>query len=79
MISQFAQNEQYMNAVERVLFYSDLPPEGNAGITVKPPAYWPSSGEIKFSNVELAYREDLPLILRGINFYVHPGEKVEIA
>jgi len=67
-----------MNAVERVLFYSELPSEGNTGITVNPPVDWPRSGDIKFSNVELAYREHLPLVLKGIGFHVKPGEKVGI-
>jgi hypothetical protein len=31
---------------------------------------------IKFTNVKLAYREGLPLFLKGINFEINPGEKV---
>jgi ATP-binding cassette, subfamily C (CFTR/MRP), member 1 len=31
---------------------------------------------IKFTGVELAYREGLPLVLKGISFEVVPGEKV---
>lgn len=77
MVSQFAQNEQNMNAAERVLVYTALPPEGDTHTPNDPPACWPENGEIKFIGVELAYR-DLPLVLKGINFEVKPGEKVVI-
>jgi ABC-type multidrug transport system fused ATPase/permease subunit len=76
MVQQFAQNEQNMNAVERVLVYTELPPEGDTQTPNDPPASWPEKGEIKFREVELAYREGLPLVLKGINFRVAPGEKV---
>jgi len=65
-----------MNAVERVLVYTDLPPEGDAQTPNDPPTCWPENGEIKFMEVELSYREGLPLVLKGISFEVKPGEKV---
>ena len=76
MVTQFAQNEQNMNAVERVLVYVDLPPEGAAKTPNDPPPSWPSKGEIKFRDVSLAYRQGLPLVLNGVNFEVRAGEKV---
>jgi ATP-binding cassette, subfamily C (CFTR/MRP), member 1 len=78
MISMFATSEQNMNAVERVLHYSELIPEGNGLTTSDPPPSWPASGTIKFTNVKLAYREGLPLVLKGINFEIKPGEKVSL-
>ena len=76
MVSQFAQNEQNMNAVERVLHYTELEPEGKTSTPNDPPPSWPSKGEISFSNVALAYREGLPLVLKDISFQVNAGEKV---
>ena len=76
MVSQFAQNEQNMNAVERVLHYTELEPEGATNTPSDPPAEWPSKGGLSFKNVELAYRPGLPLVLKDISFEVHPGEKV---
>ena len=76
MVQQFAQNEQNMNAVERVLAFSELPREGDAQTPNDPSASWPEKGSIKFTGAELAYREGLPLVLKGINFEVVPGEKV---
>ncbi|KIM43822.1 hypothetical protein M413DRAFT_434825 [Hebeloma cylindrosporum] len=75
MVSQFAQNEQNMNAVERVLHYTELEPEGEASTPNDPPPSWPSEGGISLSNVELAYREGLPLVLEDISFHVKAGEK----
>jgi ATP-binding cassette subfamily C (CFTR/MRP) protein 1 len=78
MISMFATTEQSMNAVERVLHYSELSPEGNLLPPSDPPPSWPASGMIKFTNVKLAYREGLPLVLKGISFEIKPGEKVSL-
>jgi ATP-binding cassette subfamily C (CFTR/MRP) protein 1 len=76
MVAQFAQNEQNMNAVERVLVYTELPPEDDGTSSDVPPPSWPDKGEVKFSNVELAYRKGLPLVLKDVTFQVRPGEKV---
>jgi ABC-type multidrug transport system fused ATPase/permease subunit len=78
MVSQYAQNEQNMNAVERVLVYTELPSEGAAHTPNDPPPQWPQNGEIKFQNVELAYRKGLPLVLKDVSFQVNAGEKVGI-
>ena len=74
----FATAEQSMNAVERVLHYSELIPEENGLSQSEPPPSWPASGTIKFTNVKLAYREGLPLVLKGIDFEIKPGEKVSL-
>lgn len=76
MVDQYAQNEQNMNAVERVLVYVDLPPEGLPPTRPDPPPSWPEKGGVKFNDVELAYREGLPLVLKGVSFNVKPTEKV---
>lgn len=67
-----------MNAVERVLHYSELSPEGNGPSSFHPPQSWHAGGTIKFINVKLAYREGLPLVLKGIDFEINPGEKIDI-
>ncbi|KAF8984488.1 P-loop containing nucleoside triphosphate hydrolase protein [Cyathus striatus] len=78
MVSQFAQNEQNMNAVERLLYYAHLPREGNSLDKKDPPADWPRNGKICLSSVKLAYRENLPLALKGVSLQIHPGEKIGI-
>ncbi|KZP34073.1 multidrug resistance-associated ABC transporter, partial [Athelia psychrophila] len=75
MVTQYAQNEQNFNSVERVLVYTELPPDGEVTTPNDPPSSWPEKGAIKFNDVKLAYREGLPLILKGTTFEVSPGEK----
>ena len=41
-----------------------------------PPPTWPMKGKIAFSNVEMAYRKGLPLVLKDVSFEINPGEKV---
>ena len=42
------------------------------------PQEWPTQGKIEFKSVELKYRPDLPLVLKGISFSIQPGEKIGI-
>lgn len=67
-----------MNAVERVLTYTELAPEGRQSASVDPPTSWPSAGAVKFEDVHLAYRPELPSILRGVSFDIRPKEKIGI-
>ncbi|KAK7050453.1 oligomycin resistance ATP-dependent permease YOR1 [Favolaschia claudopus] len=78
MVALFAQNEQNMNSVERIITYAELPPEGAPTTPNDPPSSWPEHGEIAFKDVEMSYREGLPLVLKGVTFNVKPGEKVGI-
>ncbi|KAG6849131.1 hypothetical protein H0H93_011041, partial [Arthromyces matolae] len=78
MVNQFAKNEQNMNAVERVLHYTELSPEAAAVTPDDPPPSWPSRGEISFQNVNLAYRHGLPLVLKDVSFKIRAGEKIGI-
>ena len=76
IVTTYAQNEQNFNAVERVLYYTELPSEGDATTSNDPPPSWPDAGAIEFKDVEMAYRPGLPPVLKGVTFEVKPGEKV---
>ncbi|TFK50066.1 multidrug resistance-associated ABC transporter [Heliocybe sulcata] len=78
LVSSYAQNEQNMNAVERILVYTELTREGEPKMPNDPPPSWPEKGAVSFKNVELAYRPGLPLVLKDISFDVQPGEKIGI-
>jgi len=65
-----------MSAVERLDHYGSLQAEAAATTPNDPPLEWPTKGAIQFTNVDLAYRPGLPLILKGITFDVKPREKV---
>ncbi|KAH7544598.1 hypothetical protein FEM48_Zijuj01G0002700 [Ziziphus jujuba var. spinosa] len=71
--------ENSLNAVERVGTYIDLPSEAPPVIeNNRPPPGWPSSGSIKFEDVVLRYRPELPPVLHGLSFAISPSEKVGI-
>ncbi|KAI3958770.1 hypothetical protein MKX01_023446, partial [Papaver californicum] len=71
--------ENSLNAVERIGTYVDLPSEAPAVVeNNRPPPGWPSSGSIKFEDVVLRYRPELPPVLHGLSFTISPSEKVGI-
>ncbi|CAM9003410.1 unnamed protein product [Rhodiola kirilowii] len=71
--------ENSLNAVERVGTYIELPSEAPGVIeSNRPPPGWPSSGSIKFEDVVLRYRPELPPVLHGLSFTIYPTDKVGI-
>ena len=42
----------------------------------RPPPNWPRRGALRFANVKMRYRTDLPLVLKGISFDIEPSEKI---
>ncbi|KAJ3107343.1 Multidrug resistance-associated protein 1 [Phlyctochytrium bullatum] len=88
-VRQTAELEQNMNSVERLGFLiHDIPQEqdvvgengekGGPVVVTPPPSEWPSKGTIEFDSVEMRYRPELPLVLKGINFTIKAGEKCGI-
>ncbi|KAJ4839221.1 Multidrug resistance-associated protein 9 [Turnera subulata] len=78
-LNQASKTENSFNAVERVGTYIDLPPEAPDVIGhERPPPAWPSAGSIKFRDVVLRYRPELPPVLHGLSFTVLPSEKLGI-
>ncbi|XP_074563219.1 ABC transporter C family member 2-like [Curcuma longa] len=71
--------ENSLNAVERVGTYIELPSEAPPVIeNSRPPPGWPSVGTIRFQEVVLRYRPELPPVLHGISFKIEGSEKVGI-
>lgn len=72
--------EQAFNSSERVNEYAKgVEPEAPRVVEGNRPASsWPSQGLIEYSNVHASYRPDLPAVLRGLTFTVHPQHKVGI-
>ncbi|KAJ6367635.1 hypothetical protein OIU78_000241 [Salix suchowensis] len=79
VLRQASRAENSLNSVERVSTYIDLPSEAPATVeTHRPPPAWPSSGSMKFRDVVLRYRPELPPVLHGLSFEVSPSEKLGI-
>lgn len=68
-----------MNSIERLKRYNELTQEAASTTPADPPVdAWPLEGGISFKDVQLRYRPELPLVLKGVTFDVRPGEKVGI-
>ncbi|KAJ0081449.1 hypothetical protein Patl1_11238 [Pistacia atlantica] len=79
VLREASRAENGLNSVERIGTYIDLHSEAPDVIeSNRPPPGWPSSGSMKFEEVVLRYRLDLPPVLHGLSFTVSPGEKVGI-
>jgi ABC-type multidrug transport system fused ATPase/permease subunit len=77
-VRQLAEVENGMNAVERLLHYGTQLEEEAPEHTVDVRPTWPEKGEIIFDNVEMRYRANLPLVLKGLSIHVKGGERVGI-
>jgi ABC-type multidrug transport system fused ATPase/permease subunit len=80
MVRQFAEVENNMASVERLVHTGhELPQEAPAFVSgTSAPPNWPESGGIKFENIELRYRPELPPVLRDLSLDINPGEKVGV-
>ncbi|KAL8596886.1 hypothetical protein ACOMHN_065836 [Nucella lapillus] len=77
--------EMAMNAVERVLEYTDIPPEpsttGGQDAHIDREVHdesWPPRGQVEFRHVSLTYDEALDHVLSNASFTINPGEKVGV-
>lgn len=67
--------ENKMISVERILQYSRIKSEAPLVIdSCRPPANWPNTGTICFTNLKVRYAEHLPSVLRNITCTI-PGRK----
>ncbi|KAK4044567.1 hypothetical protein C8A01DRAFT_12107 [Parachaetomium inaequale] len=64
------------NACERVLEYAEIETEPEGGKDA--PAAWPAEGKIEVDNLTIRYAEDLPPVLKNLNFTVGAGERIGI-
>ncbi|MCJ1406702.1 hypothetical protein MMC19_000769 [Ptychographa xylographoides] len=77
-VRQLAEVENAMNATERIHYYgTELDEEAPLHLT-EVPASWPQKGEIVFNHVQMRYRENLPLVLQGLDMKVAGGERIGI-
>ena len=76
--------ESQMVSVERVYEYTKLESEESTGalarhgVIEEPPKDWPSCGALRIEKLEMRYRPELPLVLKGVSFQVEAGEKIGI-
>lgn len=77
-VRQLAEVENNMNATERIHYYgTELDEEAplHYGEVRKT---WPEHGEIVFNQVDMRYRNGLPLVLKGLDMHVAAGERIGV-
>lgn len=74
MVRTWANIEQTMTSVERVVEYIEITQEPNEGQTV---LKWPGQGKVEFKEVSLIYSFDSK-VLKNVSFIINPREKVGI-
>ncbi|KAJ3393677.1 hypothetical protein HDU92_007577 [Lobulomyces angularis] len=79
-VRQFAETEIAMNAVERINYYgTEIDMEADPIIeNSRPPPNWPSTGVIKFENLDVKYSKEHPLVLKNVDFTIGDKEKIGV-
>ncbi|KAE8625593.1 hypothetical protein XENTR_v10006329 [Xenopus tropicalis] len=73
------ETEARFTSVERINHYiKNLESEEPLKAKEITPKTWPQEGAITFENVEMRYRDKLPLVLKNISFSIRPKEKIGI-
>uniref|UniRef100_A0A1B0C9L7 Uncharacterized protein n=1 Tax=Lutzomyia longipalpis TaxID=7200 RepID=A0A1B0C9L7_LUTLO len=79
---QSAELENTMTAVERVVEYQTVDPEGQLEAIgdKKPPSSWPEEGKVTFDRLSLRYfpTKDADRVLKELEFEIRPREKIGI-
>ncbi|KAL9596849.1 MAG: hypothetical protein Q9219_005519 [cf. Caloplaca sp. 3 TL-2023] len=75
-IRQYTSVELAMNAMERIVEYSNIPTEDQKGADV--PAAWPSEGQLQVAGLVAGYSPDLPPVLKGLSFNVNKNQRVGV-
>ncbi|KAL7106988.1 hypothetical protein ACP275_06G025800 [Erythranthe tilingii] len=69
----------YIISVERLDQYMHIQSEAPEVIEDnRPPVNWPSEGRVEIQNLQIRYRQDAPLVLRGISCTFEGGHKIGI-
>ncbi|CAG8600207.1 14336_t:CDS:10, partial [Dentiscutata heterogama] len=71
-VRQFAEVEANMNAVERLVHYTDNLESEPASMIPdnRPPSEWPVKGEIFINNLVMQYGPDNPPVIKGVTIHI---------
>ncbi|OBS72815.1 hypothetical protein A6R68_12622 [Neotoma lepida] len=78
LVRMTSEAETNIVAVERINEYMHVENEAPWVTDKRPPADWPSKGEIQFTNYEVRYRPELDLVLKGITCHIKSTEKIGV-
>lgn len=76
-VSCFVENR--MVSVERIKQFINIPSEAPWQLmNFVASTNWPSRGDIETNNLQVRYRPNTPLVLKGISLKIHGGEKIGV-
>ncbi|XP_053524633.1 ATP-binding cassette sub-family C member 2-like, partial [Artibeus jamaicensis] len=78
LVRMTSEVETNIVAVERITEYINVENEAPWVTDKRPPAGWPSKGEIQFNNYQVRYRPELDLVLKGITCNIKSQEKIGV-
>ncbi|MED6209079.1 Multidrug resistance-associated protein 4 [Stylosanthes scabra] len=71
--------ENKMVSVERIKQFTNIPSETAWNIKDRlPPSNWPGQGNVDIKDLQVRYRPNTPLVLKGITLSINGGEKVGV-
>ncbi|KJA13742.1 hypothetical protein HYPSUDRAFT_72890 [Hypholoma sublateritium FD-334 SS-4] len=74
----FNQFEVEANSLERIQHYIDIEHEPKPTEDGKPPASWPTSGDLRVENLSARYSQTGPTVLHNLSFDIKSGERVGV-
>ncbi|XP_058743549.1 ABC transporter C family member 8-like [Vicia villosa] len=75
----FSNLSNYIISVERIKQFIHIPAEPPATVEDnQPPSSWPSKGKIELQGLEVRYRPNAPLVLKGITCTFKEGSRVGV-
>ncbi|KAH9786393.1 ABC transporter C family member 14 [Citrus sinensis] len=71
--------ENRMVSVERIKQFTEIPSEAAWKMEDRlPPPNWPAHGNVDLIDLQVRYRSNTPLVLKGITLSIHGGEKIGV-
>ncbi|OIW12714.1 hypothetical protein TanjilG_24647 [Lupinus angustifolius] len=71
--------ENKMVSVERIKQFTNIPSESAWKIEDRsPPSNWPGHGNVDIKDLQVRYRPNTPLVLKGITLSISGGEKIGV-
>ncbi|XP_073063351.1 ABC transporter C family member 14 [Primulina eburnea] len=71
--------ENRMVSVERIKQFTVIPSEAEwKNTSFLPPISWPTNGNVDLKDLQVRYRPDTPLVLKGITLSIFGGEKIGV-
>ncbi|KAL7601111.1 hypothetical protein Lser_V15G27402 [Lactuca serriola] len=71
--------ENRMVSVERIKQFTNIPSEAEwVKKDSAPPSNWPSHGNVELKDLQVRYRPNTPLVIKGITLSIRGGEKIGV-